>query len=218
MAGSVTLYAQWSTNAKPTTTSLVVSRSSVTYGDESVETFTVTVEGAGAVLPTGTVTLKSSSTTLCSTSTLHQKTADTVTASCDLTNIELGAHSYSVTAFFSSSAANYAGSNSSGAQSFTVTKDATTTTVSVSPSFGIFSFDTLTIAVTVATHDHVAVPDGDTVAVHVGTYMFDVTLCRRHRFLHHHDIDVRVFRNVTATYNGDPELDTSNGSLATLYV
>jgi uncharacterized repeat protein (TIGR02543 family) len=126
LTGSLTLYAGWSTNAKSTTTSLVVSRSSVVYGDESAETFTVTVTGSGTVLPTGTVTIKSNSTTLCSTSTLHRKTADSVTASCRLSSVELDANSYSVTAFYTSNTANYAGSNSSGSQMIKVGKAAIT--------------------------------------------------------------------------------------------
>lgn len=64
-----------------TTTTLSVA-SSVSYGGEGSEALTVTVTQAGGVLPTGSVTFKDGTTTLCSTTVFTPKAADVVSATC----------------------------------------------------------------------------------------------------------------------------------------
>jgi hypothetical protein len=82
-------------------------------------TFFVTVKGTKGVQPSGTVTIKSGSTTLCSTSSFYELISGTIIALCSLSNSQLTAGSYSVTAVYSGDS-HYAGSTS-GVERFLVT-------------------------------------------------------------------------------------------------
>jgi uncharacterized repeat protein (TIGR02543 family) len=107
--------------AVSTTTSLFIWPPVVTYGSERVETFIVTVTGTMGILPSGTVTIKSGSTTLCSTSSLHPFLSGSITATCNLTNHQLPVGRYTITAVYSGNS-HYAGSTS-GAAGFQVITD-----------------------------------------------------------------------------------------------
>jgi len=102
-----------------TTTSLSILPPVVPYGFEGAETFIVTVKGAKGILPSGTVTIKLGSVTLCTTSSFYATSSGTVIAACSLTNVQLPVGRYSVTAVYGGNA-HYAGS-SSGAAGFQVT-------------------------------------------------------------------------------------------------
>jgi hypothetical protein len=148
-------------NGVATTTSLSVSHSSVSYGDEKSEVFTVTVTGANSTAPTGTVTIKDGSVTLCSTTDFTATSADAITATCSLSEVQLGVGSYSVTASYSGDD-HYNGS-SSMASSFSVTKDTVTLTVTQSQTTVTVGDESATVlTVTAATGNGEAVPDGTT--------------------------------------------------------
>jgi hypothetical protein len=136
------------------TTDLVQSESTVTYGAESADVFSTTVTGqAGGAAPTGTVVIDdpATMTTVC-TATLSVGTGDSSTATCSPTPVEFAAG----TAFTTMAAAyggdsNYGGSDSSPPQTFTVTMGATTTTLSQSQStvaYGAESADVFSTTVT----------------------------------------------------------------------
>jgi hypothetical protein len=67
------------------------------------------------------VTIKSGSTTLCSTSSLHPFLSGSITATCNLTNHQLPVGRYTITAVYSGNS-HYAGSTS-GAAGFQVITD-----------------------------------------------------------------------------------------------
>jgi hypothetical protein len=107
VAGTVTV------NQASTTTSLTLSSTSIVFGNESVQTFTAAVSPQFSETPTGTVAVKSSSTTLC-TITLPSTT-------CSLTNTQLNPGTYSSVAATYNGDSNFTASTSSPAKSFTVT-------------------------------------------------------------------------------------------------
>jgi uncharacterized repeat protein (TIGR02543 family) len=170
ITGTATLDAQW--NALPkalTTTALSKTRSTVTYGDEGDEGFVATVTGVNNTLPTGTMTFKAGSTTLCTTSFLSRLNATTVFATCGLANSQLVVGSYSVSADYSGDG-HYASSISSPAQSLSVVKDSTYLSVSVSPSTVAFGDESnARITVTVLTGNGEALIGPESVTVTVGT-------------------------------------------------
>jgi hypothetical protein len=155
-----------------TTTSLSVSRSSVSYGGETTE---VTVTGANSTPPTGTVTIKNGSLTLCSTTAFTAKSADAVTATCSPSDTQLGVGTYPVSASYSGDD-HYNGSTSEPA-SFSITKDTVTLTVSASRTTVTVGDESATIfTVTGATAHGEAVPNGTTVVVHIGSTTCVVSL------------------------------------------
>jgi hypothetical protein len=78
-----------------TTTTLALAKTSVTYGHESAEKFTVSVSRAGSVYPTGKVAVRIGGTTIC-TITLSKSTG-----SCTLANTRLRAGTYTFIALYS---------------------------------------------------------------------------------------------------------------------
>jgi len=169
LAASATLTITVTASSKlSSSTALEISRSSVTYGDEGDVTFSATVTGSGSTLPTGTVTFKAGATTLCSTSTLSRQSSHAVLATCSLTDSQLPVGSYSVTATYSGDS-HYASSTSSPAQSFSVTKDSTSLSVSVSPSSVRHGSETSAVfTVTITTGNGEPLPASEDVTVSVG--------------------------------------------------
>jgi hypothetical protein len=102
-----------------TTASLSILFPVVPYGFESAETFIVMVKGTKGILPSGKVTIKLGSVTLCSTSSFYALSSGTIVAACSLTNVQLPVGRYAVTAVYSGNS-HYAGSTS-GAAGFQVT-------------------------------------------------------------------------------------------------
>jgi hypothetical protein len=156
-------------------TTLSAAPSSVSFGGEGKEKFTVTVTGTGGILPTGTVTITDGAITLCSASAFARKTADVVSATCRLSDLELTAGSYSVKAFYSGND-RYNASTSMPA-SFAVDRDAVTIKVSESQttvSVGDESQAVFTASLTTSNGE--SDPNGETVIVDLGTTSCIVTL------------------------------------------
>ncbi len=155
-------------NGDPSSITLSLSKSSRTYGAESGETFTTTVSGTSGSLPTGTVSIKYGSTTLCSTSTLVEKSTSSVTATCNLSNTEQSVGSYSVTAAYSGDTYN-AGATSSP-QSFSVSQDSTFTVMQGLPiTIAYGSEQKVVFGVAILTGNGEVLPATESVTVNVGT-------------------------------------------------
>jgi Cutinase/Bacterial Ig-like domain (group 3) len=150
--------------SQSTTTTLSLSEAAIEYGSEQTENFIVDVSGPTGT-PTGKVTVKTGSTTLC------KATLSNGSATCALAATKLKPGSYSVVA-------SYAGSSqfaisSSGAQSLSVARASTTTSLSLSaPAVAYGSEQTESFNVSTATTHGQIVPTGK-VSVRVGTK----TLC-----------------------------------------
>jgi hypothetical protein len=109
------------------TTALSLSATKVTYGDEQVEHLSVTVSPQySGVTPTGTITIKESTTTLC---VIH---LPSVKGSCNLSNVRLQVGTYSLVATYGGST-NFEGS-ASVKKILTVTKATSKTTLKLSSS------------------------------------------------------------------------------------
>jgi hypothetical protein len=111
-------------NGAPTTTALVLSASTVTYGAEQTEAFAATVSDGGTV-PKGTVAVQAGSATLCTI------TLSSPSGKCSLTAAQLAAGSYSVIAVFHPALSSYSPSTST-AHALVVNAAATTTTLNLS--------------------------------------------------------------------------------------
>jgi hypothetical protein len=210
------------TKATPTT-AVSLSSSSITYGNETTETFTATVTGpSGGVAPTGTVTVYQGSTSLCTTSSLSAS-SNVGSGSCPLTATKIAAGSYSgstgITATYNpGSDPNYLTSTSSPAQSLTVSKDSTTTTVSESPTSVVYGSESgVTFTAGVTSHFGEAIPSGDTITVSNGvttlcTITLPATTCNTTATAL---VVSGAPYTVTATYNGDTNLSTSTQNAST---
>jgi hypothetical protein len=115
------------------TTALSLSSSSVAYGNETTEGFSVTVTSSQPGSPTGLVTVKTGSTTLCSFTLTN---ADDGAGSCKPTSGTILATSstpYPVTATYAGDT-DVAGSTSSPAQNLTVNKATSSSALTLSAS------------------------------------------------------------------------------------
>jgi hypothetical protein len=111
-------------NGGPTTTALVLSAATVTYGAEETEALAETVSDGGTV-PKGTVAVQAGSTTLCTI------TLSSPSGKCSLTAAQLAAGSYSVMAVFHPTLSSYSPSTSA-VQALVVNAAATNTTLNLS--------------------------------------------------------------------------------------
>ncbi len=212
LAGSSVTCGGKLTVSKDTTAATVsVAPTSVTYGNESAALFSVTVTTHyGEAVPNGdTVTVDVGSATC--TATL---TAGKGTCAIAETALPVGSYSASSVSATYGGDANLSRSSASGATKLSVTKDTTTTAVSVSPtSVAPGNESTAVFSVTVTTHDGEAVPRGETVTVTVGSASCTVTLNAGKGTC---EITKSALKagsySVTATYGGDVNL---NGSSAT---
>jgi hypothetical protein len=164
------------------------------------------VAGVKGGRPTGTITIESGSTVLCTTSSFSPWFNGTYIASCNLTSFQLPVGSYAVTAVYSGDA-HYAGSTSATRELFVV-KDWTSVSVSASPwqtNYGNES--AATFSATVRTGGGEAVPNGETVTIHVGSAWCNAVL--------HNGTGTCSIANsalppgqylVTASYGGDATL------------
>jgi hypothetical protein len=206
-----------------TTTSLGLSLTSVAYGSETSEIFTVSVTGlSGDGYPEGTVAVYNSSTELCS-ATLVPITSDSASATCALTAFELVTGAYDdVFATYapgvpssSNTSYTYTTSNSSPVQAFSVgSVNTTRTSVSESPTSVTYGHESASVfSVTVTTHYGEAVPNGEKVTVHVGPVTCTVVLkggkgtCT----IANTALPVGSYA-ASATYGGDATLRGSSGS------
>ena len=205
-------------NAYPSTASLSLAKSSVSYGAEAGEAFTATVTGTSGSLPTGTVSITSGSTTLCSTSNLTEKTASSVTAVCSLTNLELAAGSYSITAAYSGDTLN-AGATSSP-QSLTVSQDSTLTLLQGLPTTTPYGSEQKAVfGIVVLTGNGEALPASEPVVISVGTTSC-VSSMTPSPFGAYGTCSIAATAlpvgsyKVSATYVGDTDLKSSGGTAA----
>jgi hypothetical protein len=108
-----------------TTTRLTLSTPTVTFGDEQVETFTATVTPQFDGKPTGVVTVKAGTTTLCSFGLVNAR------GQCSLTASQLRSGSYRLTASYGGDNDTYLASEDT-TQTLTVAKQPTVTDLAVS--------------------------------------------------------------------------------------
>ncbi len=136
----------------PTTTTLVQSGSSVTYGAETTDFFAVTVDGGKSPAPTGTVTVADTATEspIC-VAALVPASGSTSTGSCTASPAEFdGGTAFATVAATYYGDGNYSDSQSSPLQIFTVDPASTTTTLSQSMdwvSFGTEGADSFEVVV-----------------------------------------------------------------------
>jgi hypothetical protein len=126
---------------KPTATAVAVSAVRVAYGDERAERIRVKVTAGSAGLPTGTVTVTSGATTICTTPLASGG------ASCALSARTLPAGPVTITASYNGS---YVFGVSASTAGFTVVKDATKTGLTLSArkvSYGHEQAEKLSVAV-----------------------------------------------------------------------
>ncbi len=193
----------------PTTTTLSLAKTSVTYGAETQEVFTVAVSSTMGT-PTGTVTIGSSSGTLCTVTLSSGK------GTCSLTATQLAVGNYtSVVAVYAANGL-FPGSNSA-TTSFSVVKDNTTTTVIVSPASVSHTAEATAIfTVTVKATNGEAVPNGETVKVTVGTATCTATLSSGKGTCSIGNTALAAGSySVTAAYGGDTNLNSSSVTCST---
>jgi hypothetical protein len=128
-----------------TTTTLGLSHASITYGDEQAERISVTVAAPGdtGTIPAGTATVSSGTTVVCEFSL-----SSSGTGSCALGAVALPPGTAKLTASYAGNAD--LGSSVSAAESLTVAKEPTTTTVSLSATkvtYGAEQHERISVAV-----------------------------------------------------------------------
>ena len=200
-----------------TTTTVSVSPTSATYGNEGSSTFSVTVVAThGEAVPNGeTVLVSVNGGSATCTVTLA---AGAGTCAIANTGLPVGGP-YTVAATYGGDA-NLVTSTGNAGTGLTVSKDTTTTTVSEAPTTVVYGNEaTVVYSVTVTTGHGEAVPNGETVLVSVngGAATCTVTLsagagtCS----VANTALPGGGPYTIAATYSGDPNLLTSTGSAAT---
>jgi hypothetical protein len=193
-----------------TTTGLSVSSSSVTYGNETSEVFSATVTSSAGT-PTGTVAVGSSAGTGCTI------TLSSGSGSCHLTATQLAVGTVKNVVATYSASGNFAGSSSSPALSFAVSKDSTTTKVSEAPTTVTSGDESAAVfTVTVTTAHSEAVPNNETVKVTVGSTSCTLLLSAGTGICKIANSALAVGSyGVSAAYGGDANLSSSSGTSAT---
>ena len=174
----------FSVGSANTTTSLGLSSTSLAYGSETAEIFTLTVTGLlGEGYPEGTVTVYYASTELCS-ATLSPITSYSAEATCSLTAYELGYGAYDdvfatyTPAVPSSSNGTYTyGTSTSTAQAFSVASANTTTGLGLSTAsvaYGSETAEVFTVTVTGLSGD--GYPEGTVVVYNSSSELCSVAL------------------------------------------
>ena len=199
-----------------TATSLALSASSTSYGGEGSVTFTGSVVPGASFTPTGSITVTTGSTDLC-TITLPDTTCAT-----SATTLGASGSAYGVHATYSGDG-EFTGSTSSS-HDLTVTKDSTTTTVAAVPDTVTFGYESATaLTVSVTTGNGEALPaTGETATVHAGTTSCVATLtpggsgasgtCS----IAASNLGISgTPYDVTTTYTGDTDLTSSTATAAT---
>ena len=207
VAGSTSTTHGLTVHPATTTTSLSLSSTSVAFGNESSLVFTATVGPHFAGTPTGTVTVATGSTTLC---TIALPTAST----CSPLDTALPSSGtpYAVTAAYGGDT-NFSGSTSAS-QSLTVTAAASTTTLTLSQASVAYGNESAVTFTATVTSGSPGTPTG-TVTVAAGstklcTITLPATAC--------HDANsVALGASATAypvvaTYNGDANFAGSTSS------
>ncbi len=194
-------------NKDATRTSVSESPANVTYGHESASLISAAVTTRyGEAVPNGESVTVSVGPVTC-TAVLKGGSGN-----CRIATTALSVGSYPVLATYGGDA-NLSGSSVS---ELTVSKDATRTTVSESPTRVTYGHESASVfSVAVTTHHGEAVPDGEKVTVHVGNVTCTAVL-------NGGDGTCTIANNalavgsypVQATYGGDANLSSSSGSSA----
>ena len=138
-----------------TTTTLAVSPATAVYGNEQAVTLTATVASTTSATPTGTVTFKQNTTTLCASVSLSNGVA-----TCTLTARQLTAGTYTkLTAAYAASTSFNA--STSATKSLAVAKEPVTLGLTVNPSSVIYGVESTTTLFTwTATPQYTGTPTG----------------------------------------------------------
>ncbi len=188
-----------------TTTSLALSAPSVPFANEQTETLTATVTPAASGIPTGHVTVKSGSTTVCTIALAN------ATGKCTLTASQLPPGSYPLTATYSGD--DLYTTSADTTQTLTVAKEPTTTDLALSAdtiAVGSEQAELFTVQVAPATSGtpagNVTVKAGATAVCTIiltnGTGNCSLTARQLARGTY----------QITATYNGDTTYAKSTSS------
>jgi hypothetical protein len=150
-------------SASTTRTTVAESPTKVTYGDESASLFSVTVTTHdGAAVPNGEKVTVHVGAIRCTTALKEGK------GTCRVAKTALPAGSYPVSATYGGDA-NLRGSSGSSVSRLAVSKDTARISVSESPAKMTYGHESASlISVAVTTRYGEAVPNGETVTVHVG--------------------------------------------------
>ena len=192
----------------PTSTTASESPTSVTYGHESASVFSVTVATHyGEPVPNGDTATATVGSVTCKVVLKSDK------GTCTIANTALAVGSYPVSAAYGGDA-NLSGSSGASLSQLTVSKDATSTTVSESPTSVIYGNETASVfSVAVTTHYGETAPDGETVTVTVGSVTCKVVLKSGKETCTITSTALAVGSYpVSATYVGDANLSGSNGT------
>jgi Big-like domain-containing protein len=194
-AGSVTARPVTVVPVQSTTTTLTLSSPSVPFASEQTEVLTVGVANAGGGTPTGTVTISSGPTTIC-TFTLSGGTGH-----CSLSASQLRPGSYPLTAGYNGDATDTASSDTS--KTLVITKEPTTTTLTGSAdviAFGSEDAELFTVEVDPAVS---GTPTGNVTIKNGAVAVCTIVLATSNGcFLKPTQLKVGSYQ-ITATYNGD---------------
>ena len=208
-------------NKDNTTTSVSVSPTQATYGNESASVFTVSVTTAhGESLPTTDTVVVHVGSASCTASVAPSSGGGT--GSCSIGNIDLGASSaaYTVTATYPGDADLNASAQATATTGLTVNKDNTTTSVAASPSSAPYASETnVTFTVNVAPHYGEPLPGtGESVTIDVASTSCTAVLSpTAHGATGSCQLAVAVLPvggpySVSTTYLGDSDLVGSAGT------
>ncbi len=210
-----------SITADATTTTVSESPTSVVYGNESASLFTVNVATHyGEILPSSdTATVNVNGTTCVATITPSGSGGSGTCSIANNTALVVG--TYAVSATYNGDT-DLLTSNGTAGTGLTVTKDTTTATVSVSPTSVAYGSESAAeFMVTVVTHYGEVLPGNDTATVTVNGQPCTATVAPAANggvgFCQIGNMTLAPGTNyaVTATYNGDNDLGTSNATAST---
>ena len=160
LTANTTLYAQWTSTKSNSSTTLFLTSSSATYGNEGGVVFTVGVDPVGT--PTGTVSILWGSTTLCVITLVNGA------GHCSAGSSALPVGLQSITASYSGDSS-HNGSTSSP-HSLNITKDNSHSTVSESASnAAVGSEGSVLFTAKVSSNNGESIPLGESVTIHVGS-------------------------------------------------
>jgi len=191
-------------------TSSTVSESptSATYGHELAVLFSVSVTTHyGEAVPDVESVVVQIGSVACTSELKAGK------GTCAIASTELGAGAYSVSAGYGGDA-NLDGSSSSSASKLSLNKDSTSTAVSDSPTSVTYGDESAALfSVSVTSHYGEAVPDGESVVVHVGSTSCTAALKGGKATCAIAETALSAGSYpVSASYGGDANLDASSGS------
>src|SRR5581483_4151810 len=189
----------------PTTTTLTVTDSPATYGNEQTLTFGATVTSSLPGTPGGTVTVKAGTTVLCTL---------TLPGTCSLTSAQLGAATYTSVAGTYNGDSNFTGSTSTPTQSFTVNQATATTSLSLAQTSVVYGNESAETFTATVTPQFSGTPSGTVDVKNGSTTLCTITLPGTCTLTNTQLGASGTAYSVTATYNGDINFSASTSSPA----